>query len=139
MTPLLIGPTPKFDQEEIPCILAFALANPADVLDHNPLTRYVVVRRDLPHGLQAAQIVHAAGESASQRLPPGTFAIVLSVEGPSELEAQARLGARNVRHTLIRENDPPYSGQATAIGVEPAHRSVLRRHFSALPLLGKGP
>lgn len=126
----------RFNQEEVPCSLALAVAKPADLRDPNPLTHYIVVRRDLPLGLLAAQVVHAAGESAPQRLPPGTYAIVLSVEGPAELEAlAARLGARNVRHTLIRENDPPYSGQATAIGVEPARRSVLARHLSSLPLL----
>ena len=83
----------------------------------------------------AAQIVHAAGESAPQRLPPGTYAVVLAVDDAPALEAlSARLTAQSVRHTVIRESDAPYSGQATAIGVEPALRSVLRRYFSSLPL-----
>jgi peptidyl-tRNA hydrolase len=103
------------------------------------LTHYVIVRRDLPPGLMAAQIVHAAGESAPQRLPPGTYAIVLAVNGPLDLEALSRrLSLADVRHTVVRESDPPYSGQATAIGVEPALRSVLRRHFSSLPLFRGG-
>lgn len=60
---------------------------------------------------------------------------MLAVDGPAALEAlSARLTAQNVRHTVIRESDPPYRGQATAIGVEPALRSILRRHFSSLPL-----
>lgn len=83
----------------------------------------------------AAQIVHAAGESAPQRLPAGTYAVVLAVDDSQALEALSeRLTAQDVRHTVIRESDPPYQGQATAIGVEPALRSVLRRHFSSLPL-----
>lgn len=93
------------------------------------------MRRDLPLGLMAAQITHAAGES-SDKLPAGTYAVVLAAPDAAALEAlSARLDAAGVRHTVIRENDPPYCGEATAIGVEPAPRSVLKRHFSSLPLL----
>jgi peptidyl-tRNA hydrolase len=87
----------------------------------------------------AAQITHAAGESAPRRLPAGTYAIVLAVDDATALEAlSARLSAAGVRHTVIRENDEPYNGEATAIGVEPAQRSILKRHFSSLPLLRGG-
>lgn len=64
---------------------------------------------------------------------------MLALGTSAALEAlSARLDAANVRHTVIRENDEPYNGEATAIGVEPALRSILKPHFSSLPLLRGG-
>jgi hypothetical protein len=83
------------------------------------LTHYVVVRRDLPLGFLAAQVVHAAGELEL-------------------LELASRLSAAGVSHRLIREPDPPWLGQATAIGLEPvADRAPLRALLRGLLLLGK--
>jgi hypothetical protein len=45
----------------------------------------VIVRADLPRGIQAAQIIHAAGESSPGKLPDGTFAIALSVPDEAAL------------------------------------------------------
>lgn len=43
-----------------------------------------------------------------------------------------------VPHILITEVDPPYHGQATAIGIEPvSDRAALRKQLSSLPLFGK--
>jgi len=70
-------------------------------------------------------------------VPPGTFAVVLTVPDESALlQLQQRLVDSGVDHTLIRENDPPYAGQATALGAAPALRRACKRYFSALPLLG---
>lgn len=84
-------------------------------------------------------MVHAAGESSPGGLPEGTNAVVLEVSGePELLELAGRLGAAGVRHKLIREPDPPWLGQATAIGLEPvADRAPLRALLRDLPLLGK--
>lgn len=94
------------------------------------------MRRDIPRGVQAAQITHAAGESSPGDLASGTYAVVLTVPDEAELRAlSARLHTKEIRHRTICENAPAYAGQAMAIGAEPAPRSVLRRHFSSLPLL----
>lgn len=103
------------------------------------MTHYVVVRRDLPLGFLAAQVVHAAGESSPGNLSEGTNAVVLQVAGERELvELAAALAAAGVEHRLIREPDAPWNGAATAIGCVPiADRAIARRVLATLPLLGK--
>ena len=119
-------------QRRFTCDLALATREEP----HNPLTHYVIVRRDIPRGVQAAQITHAAGESSPGKLPSGTYAVVLTVPDEAALrELDASLDTRSIRHHTIYENASAYGGQAMAIGVVPAPRSVLRRHFSSLPLL----
>ena len=55
----------------------------------------MILRRDLPHGLQVAQAIHAAGESSPGNLPDGTYAIALAVaDEPSLLREAERLCAR---------------------------------------------
>lgn len=94
------------------------------------------MRSDLPTGFLAAQLVHAAGESAPGGLPPETNAVVLAVPGEPELLAlSARLAQLGVPHHLVREPDPPYHGAATAIGLPPQPREPVRRLLSSLPLL----
>jgi hypothetical protein len=89
-------------------------------------------------GVAAAQIVHAAGESVVERVPPDTFAIVLGVPGEPELRAlAARLAAADVDHRMIVETDGPHAGQAMTIGCRPGRRSSMRQHFSSLPLFGR--
>jgi len=80
-------------------------------------------------------VTHAAGESAGGPLSPGTFAVVL--QAPQDrLEALERLlEAQGVPHRAIRENDPPYSGELMAIGIQPGERSKLKRYVSSLSLL----
>jgi hypothetical protein len=87
--------------------------------------------------LQAAQIVHAAGESAYRPVPKGTNAVVLSVPSEASLRAVAEsLSSHHVEHSTIVESDAPYTGQMTAIGVRPVRdRSTVRRCLSSLPLL----
>lgn len=89
-------------------------------------------------GAAAAQIVHAAGESVSEQVPPETFAIVVAVPGEQALRALAgRLSAADVAHAAILETDGELAGQLTAIGVRPGPRSTLRRWFSSFPLYGR--
>lgn len=100
------------------------------------LTHYVIVRQDLSRGIQAANLVHAAGESSPGGLPSGTHAIVLAVPNEDTLrEVKRRLEAAEVPLTPIFEPDSPYNGELMALGVVPGRKEELRRHLSSLPLL----
>ena len=97
-----------------------------------PLSHICVVRADLPRGVLAAQLIHAAGESSPGDLPPGTHAVALAARGAVELEALARrLTFDGVPHVQIREPDPPWNGALMAIGLRPFPRGrrlpALRR------------
>ena len=97
---------------------------------------YVIVRTDLPKGIQAAQIVHAAGESSPGNLPEGTFAVVLAAPNEKALKTIARrLAEACIRFVPISEPDPPYCGQLMALGLVPKRKEELRRQLSSLPLL----
>lgn len=100
------------------------------------LHHYVIVRDDLPRGVLAAQLIHAAGES-SDRVPSGTHAVCLAVKDELELlELERRLCERDVPHTAIREPDAPWHGALMAIGIEPMARTQpMRRIFARLSLL----
>lgn len=102
----------------------------------SPLYHYVVVRADLPRGMQCAQIIHAAGESSPGNLPSGTHAVCLVVPGEKELWALEQMLRRaRVKFSAIIENDSPYTAQLMAIGCAPVGKEVLRRFLSSLPLL----
>lgn len=102
------------------------------------MTHHVFVRADLPAGAAAAQIVHAAGESVSGRVPPDTFAIVLAVDGEPALRAlAAKLAMAGTDHAAIVETDGAMAGQMTAIGVAPCRRSARPRFFASFPLYGR--
>lgn len=95
-----------------------------------------MVRADLPRGIQAAQIVHAAGESSPGNLPEGTYAIALQARDEVHLALIAkRLRLAGVRFTMIREPDAPYRGALMALGLHPARKEELRRHLSDVPKL----
>lgn len=96
----------------------------------------MVVRSDLPRGLQAAQIVHAAGESSPGGIPAGTYAVVLAVPSEEALVREAdRLEKAKLQITRIYEPDAPYCGAMMAFGIAPARKEDIRRHVSCLPLL----
>jgi len=96
----------------------------------------VIVRADLPRGIQAAQLVHAAGESAPGGLPPGTYAVVLAARDEGHLALVAKkLRLAGVPFVAVHEPDAPYSGALMALGIPPARKEGLRRHLSELPLL----
>jgi hypothetical protein len=86
----------------------------------NFLTHFCIVRSDLPLGVIAAQLVHAAGESAPGELASGTHAIVLGVANEAALqEIEERLFHFNVPFHGIREPDFPWNGALMAIGIPP--------------------
>lgn len=101
------------------------------------LYHYVVVRKDLPAGMVAAQCVHAAGESC-KGVPVGTYAVVLAVENELELMHVAyQLSEAGIEHTLIREPDPPYNNSAMAIGLAPTFdRKEVKPVLGKLKLYG---
>jgi hypothetical protein len=100
------------------------------------LTHYVVVRADIPRGIQAANIVHAAGESSPGYLPEGTHAVVLTVPDERALVVLSdRLVAARIPFVPVYEPDAPYCGAMMSIGLVPARKEVLRKHLSSLPLL----
>jgi hypothetical protein len=96
----------------------------------------VVVRSDLPHGVQVAQVAHAAGESTGY-VPTGTIVVALAVPSEEMLHTVAQaLGVQGQTVALIVENEGPYAGQAMALGVAPTtDRQAVRRAVSALPLV----
>lgn len=133
------------------------------MIDADRLTHYIVVRRDLPLGVIAAQVTHAAGESfyllasysggsmaASQeaggeRPPtransrddiPRATAVVLGARNESKLLSLERLLADHcVPHIAVREPDEPWNGQLMAIGLVPGPRGLLCRWVSDFDLL----
>lgn len=105
-----------------------------------------MVRSDLTVGQQAAQIVHAAGESAANRdVPEGTHAIVLHVRDEEHLlDIADKLWIKGIRdYKLIIEPDLPLhedrplqDGQGTAIGLRPTtDRKKVASVLGRLPLL----
>ena len=102
-----------------------------------PLVHYVIVRSDLPHGVQVAQTAHAAGESAGGPLPDGTIVVALAVPTEATLrEVAEALGRHSLTYKLILENEGKYADQAMAIGVTPTvDRAAVRKAVSKLPLV----
>ena len=98
------------------------------------------MRTDLPLGILAAQVVHAAGESSPGDLSEGTYAVVLAVKDERELMAvAAKLVRRRVPFVPIFEPDAPFDGALMALGVRPARKEALKRHLAQLPLLRQQP
>lgn len=108
------------------------------IANNQYLTHYCVVRADIPVGAQAAQLIHAAGYSALQEMPEGTYAIALHVPDEAELRRlAAKLRQAEIPHHLIIESDEPYSGQAMAIGITPMHRRQLKPLLSSYALVAQ--
>lgn len=97
------------------------------------LIHYIFVRRDLPLGIMAAMITHAAGDSASQRmwpLPPHTIAVVLEAKDEEHLKdisgyLRANCLEEGVDKFSVFESGGPYDGQLMAIGLLPQERDAL--------------
>lgn len=108
-------------------------------VEQRVLHHYVIVRADILPGLRAAQIIHAAGESAllTKTLPAGTHAVALTADSEAALAEVGRaLESAQIPHTRIIENDPPFSDQLMAIGIAPmARSSQLKRLLGRLPTL----
>lgn len=100
---------------------------------------YIVVRSDMPTGVQMAQAVHAAGESSSGDLEPDTHAVCLHAASEAQLHTiHNHLTEAGISSVLVKEPDPPFLGQATAIGIPPGPRERVRRILRDLPLAFKG-
>jgi hypothetical protein len=86
--------------------------------------------------VQKAQLIHAAGESAQlQAVPPHTRSVCLRAKNEAHLrEIAARLWDKGIQFRLVIESDPPYSGQAMAIGVPLAFGFAAQRALGDLPL-----
>lgn len=113
---------------------------PADLaatdLASNPLTHYCIIRNDLPRGVLAAQLIHAAGESGCGKLPQNTFAVALSTKDEDQLlRLEQKLIRADIPHKAIREPDLPWDGELMAIGIAPMERQKLRKYLSNFPLI----
>ena len=101
------------------------------------LHHYCIMRRDLPMGVFAAQLIHAAGESNPEGIH--SYAVALWVDDEEELAAkEARLLEHDIPHVAVREPDAPWDNQLMAIGVCPIDRSTnkqLRKIVAGLPLI----
>jgi peptidyl-tRNA hydrolase len=96
---------------------------------------YCIIRKDLPLGVLAAQLVHAAGESAGV-VPANTHAVVLSVPNEASLlQLEQALISQKILHSAIRERDPPWNGALMAIGLPPQPKTNIKRLLQKLPLL----
>ena len=100
------------------------------------IAHYCITRADIPTGLQAAQLIHAAGESSPGNLSPHCYAIALTCKDEHELQALSeKLFLAGIKHKRIIESDAPWSGQLMAIGIPPQSRNKMKRHLSSCPLL----
>lgn len=109
----------------------------------NDLIHYILVRGDVPAGVQLAQAVHAAGESAEPKPVPGTIAVVLAAQDEDDL---ARLGRKLMMSGFdchkVHEPSAPYRGALMAIGLYPipqTQRDNLKPIIGHLPLAGSPP
>jgi hypothetical protein len=101
------------------------------------LVHHVIVRSDIPTGMQVANATHAAGESADPRPFPGTIAVALQARDEQHLRQVAdSLSRAGIRHALVIEGDGSYTNQLMAIGVNPTtDRAAVRKVLSSLPLV----
>jgi hypothetical protein len=103
----------------------------------------VIVRRDAPVGVQAAMIIHAAGESAQHggaaAAAPPTHAVALAASLDELMALAGRLADAGVPFVFVREPDEPWRGAPMAIGIPPMARARGRHLLAHLPLVrGKG-
>jgi hypothetical protein len=102
--------------------------------DEQPKVLYTVIRNDLPHGVQMAQVCHAASEASGY---PPTIVIALAVPDEASLRRIAlALGEQSLTYKLIVEDAGPFAGQAMALGLPPStDRKAIGKVTSALPLV----
>lgn len=96
--------------------------------------QYVLVRSDLPHGVQVAQAAHAASEAAGH---PPTIVVALAVPNETTLRKLAEaLGQQSLTYALITEDSGMFKGQVMALGITPSFdRAAIRKVTSALALV----
>lgn len=102
----------------------------------NVTAHYCITRADLSHGVQAAQLIHAAGESSPGNVHSGTFAYAKTAKDEKELrDLSYELFMAGIPHKCILEPDAPWNGQMMAIGVCPGPKTKLKKYFARFPLL----
>ncbi len=91
---------------------------------------YIVTRRDLSPGLQAAQVAHAAFQFAYEHRPLATawqqesnFLIILSVENEEDL-TQLGKQAETLNLPVTWFTEPDIEDQLTAIAIAPSPQTV---------------
>lgn len=97
------------------------------------MSHYCIVKRGLEIGLMSAMLVHAAGESSLEILPPETRAVALSAEDWQMEFVIQKLEVARVAYHRIEED-----GELLAIGIEPATGAKLKaikKATSSLPLI----
>ncbi len=101
------------------------------------LTHYIIVRRDLPLGVLAAMVTHAAGESAHLYEDPydgrfrGATAVVLEAKNEAHLKDYIDyVKGQGLLYTVVTESGGPYHGQDMAIGVCPGDRNLIGPIFA---------
>ncbi len=99
----------------------------------------MIVRTDASMGVQAAMIVHAAGQSAQLAgafaTSSPTTAVALEASLDTLLALQRRLVELGVPHVLVREPDHPWRDAPMAIGIVPMPRARVRRLLAHLSLV----
>jgi hypothetical protein len=80
-----------------------------------------------------AMITHAAGESSSGNIHPHTHAVVLAAANEQEL-LQASALLSDIPHSLVREPEVPWNGQAMALGCYVISRKKIRKLLRKYPL-----
>jgi hypothetical protein len=103
------------------------------------LTHYVFVRRDLPLGVLAAMVTHAAGESGALYCDAydgrfrGATAVVLEARNELHLDKIAEnLRLMDIPCVEVWENSGPYAEQLMAIGVVPRERDARLNDYQLL-------
>lgn len=105
------------------------------------LYHYIIVRRDLPLGVLASQIVHAAGESVASYETGacefyGATAVILEVKDEAKLlDVMYLLRDNGIQHVRINEDSLPYNGALMAIGVIPQERGKVGQLLKDLQTL----
>lgn len=88
-------------------------------------------------GQKAAQLIHAAGESAALNPPSsGTYAVALEATHSQLMALEHELTLRQIKFVPIREPDAPFLGELVAIGIAPQARTNLRKVLGSFRLIG---
>ena len=97
-----------------------------DSQNKTKITQYIIIREDLPPGVQLAQTTHAARESSGNPIRirgAPIYAVVLYAKNEKALmKLEERLLDEEIEHKAIREPDAPWRGALMAIGIAPTPR-----------------
>ncbi len=87
-------------------------------------------------GARDAQLGHAIGQSVETTHSREMYVVVLACRDEPHLQHEAdRLEREGVALVRVVENEGPYAGQLTAVGLRPGRKGVIGRHVSSLPRL----